>query len=191
MKDPFHQELPSHFRSQGRLRGGPFGRKYPGHGPHRGGPHAGWRGDGRRARRGDVRFAVLQLIADEPANGYALITKIAERTNDRWRPSPGSIYPVLQMLVDEGLAEKEEGDQGRYTITDAGRQYLAGNREQADRVWDNGRGASESEESLRESLHKLMGATHEVSASGSDDQRARATALLDDVRKQIYGILSE
>ncbi len=178
-------------RGFGHRGRGPFGPDFSDRGHHRGGPRHGGRGDGRRARRGDIRLAILQLIAEEPANGYGLIAKIAERTDDRWRPSPGSIYPVLQLLVEEGFASREEGEQGLYTITDAGREYLTTHTEQAQQVWDNGRGETESEEQMRESLHKLMGAAREVSINGTEDQRSRASALLDDIRRQLYGILSE
>ena len=191
MHSPFQSDTHRLESPRDRLRSALYEPGFRGHGHHRGGPHHGRRGDGRRARRGDIRLAILQLIAEEPANGYQLITKIAERTDGRWHPSPGSVYPVLQLLVEEGFAEKEEGDLGRYAITDTGREHLAGHREQAEQVWNNGRGETESEEQLRESLHKLMSAAREVSVSGSDQQRARATSLLDDVRKQLYGILSE
>jgi DNA-binding PadR family transcriptional regulator len=154
----------------------------PGFGGHRGGP---------RARRGDVRLAILLLLAEAPANGYSLISQIAARTDDRWRPSPGSIYPVLQHLTEEGLAEREGGDQGTLTITEAGRAHLAEHQEQADRVWDNGRESTVSGEQLRESLHKLMGASREIGISGSDEQRTRATELIDNLRRALYGILAE
>jgi DNA-binding PadR family transcriptional regulator len=191
MRNRHDHDFAMHMHGVDQRGRGPFGRGFPDNERRRGGPHQWGRGDGRRARRGDIRLAVLQLIANEPANGYGLITKIAERTDDRWRPSPGSIYPVLQLLVEEGYATQDEGDAGLYTISDAGREYLANHAEQARQVWENGRGASESEEQVRESLQKLMGAAREVSANGSDEQRARAAGLLDDVRRLLYAILSE
>ena len=89
-----------------RMRGGPFG----GPGPFgRGGP----RGRGRgRARRGDVRLALLRLLAEEPRNGYQLMQTIEERSGGRWRPSPGSVYPTLAQLEDEGLIRSTESDGG-------------------------------------------------------------------------------
>lgn len=151
----------------------------------------GGRGGGPRARRGDVRLAILFLLAEAPANGYSLIGQIAARTDDRWRPSPGSIYPVLQHFAEEGLITRESDDQGNFSITETGRAHLAEHQEQADRVWDNGREDTVSQEHLRESLHKLMGASREIGVSGSDEQRTKATEMIDNLRRALYGILSE
>src|SRR5205823_8000476 len=83
----------------GRMwKGGPFGGS--GWGPHRRGPG--------RARRGDVRLALLRLLAEEPRNGYQLIQTIEERSGGMWRPSPGSVYPTLAQLEDEGLIRSVE-----------------------------------------------------------------------------------
>ena len=98
-------------RGHHRGRGGPFGPWGPGGG--RGGP---------RARRGDVRAALLVLLAKEPRNGYGLMQEIESRSEGVWRPSPGSVYPTLQLLEDEGLIEAEvTGGRKRFTLTDAGR----------------------------------------------------------------------
>ncbi|MGD8150629.1 PadR family transcriptional regulator [Ornithinimicrobium sp. Y1694] len=90
----------------------------------------GWAGErrgprpgGRRARRGDVRSAILELLQDEPMNGYQLMQGIAEHTDGAWTPSSGAIYPALSQLEDEGLVEQIELD-GRkaYQLTDLGRE---------------------------------------------------------------------
>lgn len=174
---------------EGRQRG-----RHGGPGGHFGGPrHEGFRPGGPRARRGDVRLAILSLLGEAPANGYSLIGQIAERTDSRWRPSPGSIYPVLRQLAGDGLAtaEGEDSDNAGYAITDAGRAFLAEHEAQAAGVWENGRGSTEGQENLHQSLRKLMGATRELSESGSEEQRLQATQLLDDVRRKIYGLLAE
>src|ERR1700742_672166 len=97
---------------------GPFG---PGFGP--GGP----RGP-RRRRRGDVRVALLMLLSiDGPLNGYQLMQGLEERSDGRWRPSPGSGHPALQQLEDEGLIRsvQAEGESGRaYELPDAGRAQV-------------------------------------------------------------------
>ena len=101
-----------------------------GPGPGGGGPwggRGGGRGGGRswgRARRGDIRSAILALLAERPMHGYEIIGELSERTEGLWRPSPGSIYPTLQLLEDEGLvtAQSEEGGgKRRYSLTDDGR----------------------------------------------------------------------
>src|SRR3954452_19570287 len=115
-------------------RGGPFGdpRAFkamfwgpggPGH--HRGGPRGG------RARRGDVRAALLLLIEGGAQNGYQLIQEIERRTDGVWKPSPGSVYPALQQLEDEGLVHAVEFEGKRaYALTDEGRTYVEANREE-------------------------------------------------------------
>src|SRR6185312_4251808 len=92
--------------------GGPFGG-FPGGGP---------RGRGRKARRGDIRTAALLLLSEEPRNGYQIMQEVQERSGGVWRASPGSVYPALSQLEDEGLIRSEEHD-GRkhYVLTDEGR----------------------------------------------------------------------
>src|SRR5690348_9353331 len=96
--------------------------------PPEGGPRR-HRGRGR-APRGDVRAAVLLLLAEEPMHGYQLMQAIAERSGGRWRPSPGAIYPTINQLEDEGLVTvTAESGRKLVTITDAGRQQLAERKE--------------------------------------------------------------
>ena len=98
-------------RRRGDAWGGPWG--FPGGGPFGGPPP--WAGRRSKARRGDVRAAILALLAEEPRNGYQLIQEIDERSDGEWRPSPGAVYPALQQLTDEGLIEADEQD-GRRTF---------------------------------------------------------------------------
>src|SRR5919197_1848525 len=95
------------------------------------GGRRGWGGRGPKARRGDVRAALLLLLEEEPQNGYQLIQEIERRTDGFWKPSPGSVYPALQQLEDEGLVRAQEADSRRsYTLTDEGRAYVESNREE-------------------------------------------------------------
>ena len=84
-------------------------------------PGGGPRGRGRKARRGDIRTAGLLLLAEEPRNGYQIMQEVEERSGGVWRPSPGSVYPALQQLEDEGLIRSQEAD-GRklFALTEAG-----------------------------------------------------------------------
>src|SRR5579875_1416932 len=111
-------------------RGGRWGMG-PGFGPGFGPGPGGHRG---RRRRGDVRLALLMLLSlESPLNGYQLMQGLEERSDGRWRPSPGSVYPALQQLEDEGLirAVQTEGESGRaFELTDAGRGHLAERGEQ-------------------------------------------------------------
>src|SRR5688500_8921560 len=107
------------------------------HGPGDWSGYRGWGGGRRRRmRRGDVRAALLVLLDEQPQTGYGLMEEIERRSSGAWRPSPGSVYPTLQQLEDEGLVGTEEGE-GRtpFTLTDAGRAYVAENREELGEPW--------------------------------------------------------
>ena len=95
------------------------------------------RGRGRKARRGDIRTAALLLLAEEPRNGYQIMQEVEERSDGAWRPSPGSVYPALQQLEDEGLIRSEEID-GRklFRLTDAGQAQLKDRDEDAPTPWE-------------------------------------------------------
>ncbi|HEY2438155.1 MAG TPA: PadR family transcriptional regulator [Solirubrobacteraceae bacterium] len=167
----------------GRMwKGGPFGGH--GWGPHRRGPG--------RARRGDVRLALLRLLAEEPRNGYQLMQAIEERSEGRWRPSPGSVYPRLAQLEDEGLIRSVETDGVRlFEITDAGRAYLDG---QADEPppWEPAeeQGVNPLAE-LAPLVIQIGKATFQVASVGDAAQRERARELLADTRRRLYRILAE
>ncbi len=134
----------------------------PPHAFHRHGPHRG--GRGARARRGDVRAAVLALLAEQPMHGYEMITEIEERSGGYWRPSAGSIYPTLQLLEDEGLIAGEESDgKRRFTLTDEGHKLAEEKAEEAggagSKPWEQVRGGAPPElVNLGRSVHQLRAA---------------------------------
>jgi DNA-binding PadR family transcriptional regulator len=106
-----------------------FGR---GGGPRRGG---GWRG-GRAFEQGDLKFVILQLLVEKPRHGYEIIKELEERSGGRYSPSPGTVYPTLTLLEEMGYASAtvEEGGKKVYSITDAGKTYLAENKSTVDDV---------------------------------------------------------
>jgi DNA-binding PadR family transcriptional regulator len=164
-----------------RARG--FG--YGGYGRGRG------RGGGR-ARRGDVRAAVLALLAERPMHGYEMIKELEERTEGSWIPSAGSIYPTLQMLEDEGLISGQETEgKRRFTLTDAGREEQEGRAgEQA--PWDAVRAEAAPEQiNLGVSIRKLHHAVKQVFQAADEDQQRQVRELLDETRRRIYGVLAE
>src|SRR5271165_7273679 len=116
-----------------RSFGGPRG-EWGGYGFGRGG---GPRGRGRKARRGDIRTAALLLLAEEPRNGYQIMQEVEERSDGAWRPSPGSVYPALAQLEDEGLIRSEEVD-GRklFALTDAGRELVTERGDEQPAPWE-------------------------------------------------------
>lgn len=144
---------------------------------------------GGRARRGDVRSAILGLLAEGPSNGYGLIKAIAEKTDGAWKPSPGSVYPTLSQLVDEGLVAKEDGPRGAYSLTEEGTAHVTENREAIDAALDNAReGGSGSE--LRDAARKLLGSLQQFRGA-SAEQQSRAKEKVDQLRRELYGILAE
>lgn len=147
---------------------------------------------GMRARRGDVRAAVLALLAERPMHGYEMIKELEERTGGAWTPSPGSIYPTLQLLEDEGLIHGEESEgKRRFTLTEEGRAAQA---EKADETapWDAVRAGADPEVvSLAASLRKLNHAASQVFRAADEAQQKRVRELLDETRRKIYAILGE
>ncbi|OZM74229.1 PadR family transcriptional regulator [Amycolatopsis antarctica] len=161
----------------------------PGWGPP--GPRGRRHGGPGGRRRGDVRAAMLALLAEKPRHGYEIISEISERSGGFWRPSPGSVYPTLQLLADEGLVRSsEESGKKLFELTDAGRTAAA------DRPgpppWEQAAGdADPAEVDLRTAGATLMAAAVQVSQAGSAKQKARAVDVLNDARRRIYGILGE
>ena len=148
---------------------------------------------GRRQRRGDVRAAVLVLLEEEPRNGYQLIQELSERSNEAWRPSPGSIYPVLQQLEDEGLvAATAEGTGRTYTLTEKGTALVNEQRDALGKPWESAEaGTGEPVRELMGTAKQVMLAARQVVMAGSEAQINRATAILVEARRSIYGILAE
>lgn len=191
---PGHGHGHAHFRAP---HFGPFGPGgFAGFGPGQGGGfggHGGHGGGGRgpRARRGDVRVAILSLLGDSPSNGYGLIKAITERTDGAWRPSPGSVYPTLAQLVDEGLIEpvSDTGPRSDYTLTEAGRQYVAEHDEQIAAAWESVAGAEQDELVL--AVGKLMRALRQFATDATAEQRQQMTAKVDGLRRELYRMLAE
>jgi DNA-binding PadR family transcriptional regulator len=147
---------------------------------------------GPRARRGDVRMAILAVLAEGPLNGYQVIQEISERTDGGWRPSPGSVYPTLQQLVDEELiASNGDGRRTEYELTDAGKAYVTENAESMKAAWDATPGRSESVAAFHESIAKLMGVVQQVRFAATDAQRTAAAEKLDEARRALYLILAD
>jgi DNA-binding PadR family transcriptional regulator len=166
------------------MRGGPFGPPRPG--------RAGGRGP--RVRRGDVRAAILDLLAEGQAwNGYQLIQEIGERTQGVWRPSAGSVYPALQQLEDEGLITPAAGEDRRrnYTLTDEGRAYVEAHADELRAAWDAVTGSVDDAAVQMHNLARQVAmATVQVAQAGSPAQVQQASKILADTRKALYRILA-
>jgi DNA-binding PadR family transcriptional regulator len=148
---------------------------------------------GPRAKRGDVRAAALALLAEEPMNGYQIIQAIGERSDGVWRPSPGSVYPALQQLEDEGLIRAEAGDGGRraYRLTDEGRSYVEAHPDEVRAPWDVVAGSvGDTALEMRSLIGQVGMAAFQVVSAGTEGQVAQARTVLTDARKALYRLLA-
>lgn len=152
---------------------------------------------GPRARRGDVRSAILDVLAVEPMNGYQIIQQIAERTGGAWKPSPGSVYPTVQQLEDEGLVEGHEGEGRRLLrLSDDGRRYVEEHPDELAATWRPFQAGDDVEEDggpgdLKPVIGQVMGAVWQVVVSGTRQQQAEAAEILADTRRRLYGLLAD
>lgn len=175
-------------RGRGR-RGGPWGGPWGGPPPWAGG----LRGRRPKARRGDVRAAILALLLEEPRNGYQVIQQLEERSEGEWRPSPGAVYPALQQLADEGLVEAdEEAGRKTYRLTEAGRAYADEHTDELNAPWEAM--TSDVRDDVRELLKtgsQAGAALMQIARTGTDDQIAQAKEILTETRRRLYTLLAD
>jgi len=171
------------FAAMRHMRGGPFG------GPPPGGPFGGGRG---RRRRGEIRTALLILLAEEPRNGYQLMQTIEERSRGAWRPSPGSVYPTLAQLEDEGLIRSLEQDGTKlFELTDQGREYVEQHPTRTP-PWEEGEDPDgRSIPEIASLVVQIGKAAWQVAHEGDERQVERACQTLAETRRALYGILAE
>jgi DNA-binding PadR family transcriptional regulator len=167
-----------------------------GHGGRRGGHggsgHAGGgggHGDGRRMRRGQVPDLLLVALLDGPAHGYELMDRLERFSGGSWRPSPGSVYPLLQMFQDRGLVESDS-EQGRkvFALTEAGREEAE--RHRVD-VTDATVPVDSNRSELRTELEQLRAASRQVSMVATPEQLAQAVTIVRGARQALYRMLAE
>ncbi len=199
-------------RERGREEfGGEHGRRHGGRGGFEGrgrygghseegpefeprGHHGRRRGrDGARVGRGDVRAALLLLLVDQPSHGYHLMQRVSERSGGVWQPSPGSVYPALQLLEDEGLVRVEQSEGRRvFHLTDSGQAYVQEHHEELTNAWSAVVGSvDDSEQELRGLFQQVGTALRQVMHEGTAAQIASARTLLVNTRRQLYRILAE
>ncbi|PRY15297.1 PadR family transcriptional regulator [Kineococcus rhizosphaerae] len=179
--------------------GGPFGGFGPGfpfdlggfgfEGRGRGGPG---RGGGRRPR-GDVRAAVLVLLGEGPSNGYRIIGEVTRRSEGEWKPSPGSVYPILQQLQDEGLVAADPADPKQFTLTDEGRAYVEREYGDTPPPWETLDGGPDRERvhEFRRQLAALAMTYKQIEVSGRAGDVRRAGDVLEKARRELLAILAE
>jgi DNA-binding PadR family transcriptional regulator len=185
-------------RGRGRERHGGHGRGH-GHGPFdpRGFPGAlGFFNlfrRGPRARRGDIRHAILVLLAEQPRNGYQIMHELEQRSRGMWRPSPGAVYPALQQLEDERLVTVDTSGSGRvYSLTERGRKEAAEHADEGEAPWEAVSDAAGSDVPEMFHLLKQVGAAAlQVAYAGSTAQIAEARRILSQARKALYRVLAD
>lgn len=185
-----HRGPGRHGHGRGRHRGRGFGGGgleggFGGFGP--GG------GRGRKARRGDIRTAALLLLAEEPRNGYQIMQEVEQRSDGVWRPSPGSVYPALAQLEDEGLIRSQEGD-GRklFALTEAGQTYVQERGEDKPAPWQQMSGeVSDEAHQLGRLMREVAFAFAQVMRTGGSTQMSQAREVLGTARRDLYRILAD
>ena len=158
---------------------------------------------GPKVRRGDVRTAIIDVLhrartAEEPINGYQVLQEISELSNGEWRPSPGSVYPTIQQLQDEGIVESDD-ERGRRTIrlTDQGVAWAEDNTAELASVWAPFARAEQSptdqpsgQADIKSEIGQVVSAVWQLGTQGSEQQRRAALDVLVDTRRRLYGILA-
>lgn len=149
-------------------------------------------GGGQRARRGAVRDALLVVLAERPMHGYDLITEIEARSSGRWRPSPGSVYPALARMEEQGLIRSDEVEEKKvFSITAKGRKVSeALEIDRDDPTPARWREAGDSHAALRALPAEITGQARQIRRFGTPEQIDRAAALLDEVKRELYAILA-
>jgi DNA-binding PadR family transcriptional regulator len=163
------------------------GRGHGGRGGH------GGHGGGHRGRRGDVRAVILALLAERPMHGYEMLEELSRRTRGLWRPSPGSLYPALQLLEDQGLVRStEEQGRRRFELTEEGRALQA-RTVPGTALWEKIVSAADDDGALalRGALRGVELAVSQVAEAGTPEQKTTAEALLTDLRRQLYLLLAD
>jgi DNA-binding PadR family transcriptional regulator len=190
MRHGFHQHM-----HEARMRGFNFPPGFPFGGPGFGGP-GGWEGRpgprrGGRGSRPNVRPAVLALLLERPMHGYEIIQELESRTGGIWRPSPGSVYPTLQLLEDEGLIEPESSE-GRKSF-----RLTADGRPEAETAAQNPPWAQFTDDTMsqvqdfRDAAVGIMSALKQVGFSGTPEQREKALGVLNETKRKLYAILAD
>ncbi len=136
------------------------------------------------------------MLSTDSLNGYQIIQQIGERTDGAWRPSPGSVYPAISQLQDEGLVAEGEDESGRRTLrlTSEGESYVAEHPEELAGVWEpfaapEDPGADFT--SLKPEVGAVMNAVWQIITTGTDQQRRDAVEVLIETRRKLYGLLAD
>jgi DNA-binding PadR family transcriptional regulator len=189
---------PGNAPGEGSPRRWPYGhpteRRCREHGPHGHGfgPHPHGFGPHGRARRGNVKAAILAVLVEKPMHGYEVMQQLEERSGGMWRPSPGSIYPTLQLLEDQGLVKSEEVEGRRvFSLTDDGKTEAAAIVQRGAPWATSESGPEGARFKMRGAMIQLIAAVKQVGMAGSPEQIDKTLEILAEARKRVYGLLAE
>jgi DNA-binding PadR family transcriptional regulator len=158
---------------------------------HGAGRDAGKARERGRLRHGEVRGALLLALVDGPAHGYELGQRLLRASGGAWQPSPGSIYPTLSVLADDGAVRSEERDGKRiFTLTKRGEAEVHERSRRGEpppwsEAFDRNTGA------LREAVVQLKLAAKQISAVGNAQHREAAIAVVNEARARLYELLAK
>jgi DNA-binding PadR family transcriptional regulator len=149
-----------------------------------------------RAKRGDVRAAILSLLSEKAMNGYQIMQELEQRSRGSWRPSPGAVYPALQQLEDERLVQVESSSGGRvYSLTETGRSYVREHPDEFAAPWETQTGnqpvCDDNVLGLFAELKHIATATLQVVHAGSSIQTREAQKILNQTRRSLYRLLAD
>ncbi|PYO60717.1 MAG: PadR family transcriptional regulator [Gemmatimonadetes bacterium] len=162
------------------------------------GPRA-WAWSGRRRRRqwfesGDMKYVILKLLQDKPRHGYEVMKELEERMHGCYSPSPGTVYPTLQWLEDEGLVTARDVDGKKvYEVTDAGRQFLQEHRDVVDDIFERVREAVDRVAGggmvdVNRALGRVVKAVYRAGWKVDEAARKRVAELLAKAAEEIEGL---
>lgn len=147
---------------------------------------------GPRARRGDVRAAILVLLDEEPRNGYQLMQELERRSQGAWRPSSGSVYPTLSQLEDEGLVAATKDESNRiYRLTERGKSYVAKHRDELGTPWEVETQGHDPRWELMNLMREIGPALGQVMKFGTPEQVAEARRIMTEARRALYRLLAD
>jgi DNA-binding PadR family transcriptional regulator len=172
----------------------PFGLGFATRGQHR--RRRGWRGQWFES--GDMKYVILKLLRDKPMHGYEVMKALEERTHGCYKPSPGTVYPTLQWLEDEGLVVGKDAEGKKvYEITEAGRQFLDENRNTVEDIFERiaetlERVVSEPMPDINRAVGRVVSQAYRVAwRLGDDAERAKRVAeILDRAAKELEDLTS-
>ncbi len=150
-----------------------------------------------RARRGAVTAAILTVLNDGPSHGYAIMDELEKRSDSRWRPSSGSLYPALGKMTHRGLINPIEGTEPQeFEITDAGRNWLNAMASDIPPPWagrgpGHGPGPRPDRDDVHAGLAELKGAMRQIGRFGTTEQQDSADAIIAEATRRLYAVLAQ